>query len=266
MPKSSKSEAEPGAPSTPPERSSSSQLPSARPPPMHRAPSASGSWLERLEEARREVSGVPAPRSATVPPPLKSSRFVRKPAHLLVSELEAKDEAEPSEPDTRDLIESERGEQEIAMVSLDLPTQPERRRRIPDWVVAVVLILLVLGGVGYFALQAREEPAPVAEVDPRLLEELKRQKEAMRQLEAGHALVQSGKSALPKAIAAYQKALKLDPKLADAERGLGIAYAGQDQPKEAVKHYRRYLKLNPKAKDAKDVRKIVEGYEKTKGK
>lgn len=66
----------------------------------------------------------------------------------------------------------------------------------------------------------------------------------------------------PKAIAGFEQALQLDPKLADAHRSLGIVYATMHEQAKAVDHYRSYLELQPKAADAAEVQKIVDDYAK----
>lgn len=71
---------------------------------------------------------------------------------------------------------------------------------------------------------------------------------------------------LPDAVTLFSKAVRLDPRHADAHRSLGIAYAKSNQPKQAVQHYRTYLKLAPAAPDAATVRKFIEDYDKAQEK
>ena len=59
------------------------------------------------------------------------------------------------------------------------------------------------------------------------------------------------------AVAAYLKAIEIDPTYAMAHRELGTALmASQDFP-GALKHFQKYLELNPKAPDAKDIQERI---------
>ncbi len=68
-------------------------------------------------------------------------------------------------------------------------------------------------------------------------------KKAVELVKQGNALVKAGKYG--KAISAYRKALKLDPKMALAHRGLGVAYAYLKKNKLACREYRKYYKMLP---------------------
>lgn len=238
-----------------------SRTPPPRPPAKSREPS---SWQARLDAARKEVSGAPPEDKLPPdgPPPLRPRRGSQKPAHLALSQLDALDTARRTKPRTDDLMKTSQAQQEIAEVSLDLPTSPPKRRRIPDWAVVLVLALGVIGGAGYFAMRAGEAPKPVAKIDPKLEEQLRVRKKAMSALEEGHRLAAEGGAGFKKAVRAYRQALSLDPKLSQAERGLAIAYSGMHKAGVAVKHYRRYLEMEPGADDAAEVRKIIKDYEK----
>ncbi len=73
------------------------------------------------------------------------------------------------------------------------------------------------------------------------------------------------KNRIAEAIANYQKAIKLKPKLATAHRSLGVAYTKIGQVDKAAKEYETYLKLQPDSPDANQVRQILEQYYKSKG-
>jgi len=53
-------------------------------------------------------------------------------------------------------------------------------------------------------------------------------------------------------------ALKSDPGLAVAHRGLGLAYSKVGDAKNARRHFEKYLKANPGASDAESIRKKIE--------
>jgi hypothetical protein len=61
-----------------------------------------------------------------------------------------------------------------------------------------------------------------------------------------------------KAVEKFRNALKLDPKLARAHRGLGIAYAKLKERKKACRSYRSYLKaLPPSSKEVPALKQIL---------
>lgn len=55
------------------------------------------------------------------------------------------------------------------------------------------------------------------------------------------------------ALAAYQKAIEIDPTYAQAHRELGRALMAQQDFKGALTHFQEYLKLSPSAPDAKEI-------------
>ncbi|MHC4137471.1 MAG: tetratricopeptide repeat protein [Planctomycetota bacterium] len=69
------------------------------------------------------------------------------------------------------------------------------------------------------------------------------------------------KKAYDDAVAAYRRALEIDPQLAEAERGLGGALDQLDEGKEALVHLRRYLELRPDAPDAQRVNERIRDLE-----
>jgi hypothetical protein len=72
----------------------------------------------------------------------------------------------------------------------------------------------------------------------------------------GNAKLLSG--ALPEAIAAFSEAIKLNPKDAQSQRGLGLAYAQSGKAPLAVRHLKLYLKAAPGAPDRALIEKRVE--------
>lgn len=247
----------------------------------HQNDSVPNGWMARLEAAKvaaQEASGPvarprgqppPLKRNAT-PPPLKKSNgngnggSAHQPAHLLVAQIEAEERRRQHEEQARlqQLFEGD-PQDEIAQVEVDLPEETPKRRPIPNWVVATLLVVLVTAGVAVVYSMATKKPAPVAEVDPELLAERQRRTEAMAALEKGHMEALKGETGADAAIAAYKKALELEPTLAAAVRGIAIAHASKKEDARAVRHYRRYLKMKPDAKDAADVRDIIKKYEKS---
>ncbi|MCA9553219.1 MAG: hypothetical protein KC933_24495 [Myxococcales bacterium] len=236
-------------------------------------------WMARLEAAKAvaqsasgpaNVASEPPPTPSappptpSAPPPLKPALAKKGkgletvPAHLLVARLEAdekkRSDAQPNlfaEPTSQDLI---------SHVKVDLPKAP-KKKKVPDWVVMLLLGVLVVGGVGAVYSAVKKEPPPKAVVDPALKAAAERRKQAMAALEEGHTFALEGRKGADQAIAAYSKALELEPTLAPAERGIAIAYAAKDDDATAVKHYRRYLELSPDAKDADEVKKIIRRWE-----
>jgi len=55
------------------------------------------------------------------------------------------------------------------------------------------------------------------------------------------------------AVAAFERALEIEPELAKAERSLGAAFDRLDRREDAVEHLQRYLELAPAAPDAERV-------------
>ena len=235
-------------------------------------------WMARLEAARAVAqnagsppepaaegsSAPPPPPTPSAPPPLKPALAKKGletvPAHLLVAKLEA-DERRRADTQAQAELFAEHAPQElISEVKVDLP-KAAKKKRVPDWVVMVVLGVLVVGGVGAVYSAVKKEPPPKATVDPALMAAAERRKVAMAALEEGHTFALEGKKGADQAIAAYERALGLEPTLVAAERGIAIAYAAKDDDATAVKHYRRYLELAPDAKDADDVQRIIRRWE-----
>lgn len=272
-------------PRMPKKRIVSSAGPSVPVLPAAQNDSVPSGWMARLEAAKvvaRGESGVHAapvdptatPTAPSTPPPLKAalrrrdSNVSAKPAHLLVAQLERDEHKRQTAEQARlsELFNEEEPEEMISKVEVDLPEAPKKKKRLPDWVVVGTLGLLVLGGVGFAYSSVQKEPAPTATVDPALAKKAALRKKAMAALEQGHTLALEGTEHSAEAITAYESALKLEPNLASAERGLAIVYAAKGEQTQAVQHYRRYLELSPEARDAPQVRAIVSGWEKSQRK
>jgi cytochrome c-type biogenesis protein CcmH/NrfG len=106
------------------------------------------------------------------------------------------------------------------------------------------------------AEKPKAEPAPPepksAGVKPSE-EDYRRANEAY---ERGNAKLFQGNSA--EAIAAYDQALRLNPKDPAIHRGLGLAYAQSGKSAEAIKHLKLYLKAAPKATDRAIIEKRID--------
>ncbi len=189
-----------------------------------------------------------------------------QPAHLLIAQLEADDEKRSQvEAQRHAALFAEDRSGDIAKVEIALDEEKIKKKRIPDWVVLLVLCVAVLGAVLFIVMRVRKEEGPKATIDPAVAAQADRKRQAVAALEEGHRLVTFEKKP-DEAIKAYSKALELDPMLASAERGLGIAYAAKDDDANALERYKAYLHLAPQAADADEVRSIVEKYEAKKAK
>jgi Flp pilus assembly protein TadD len=82
-----------------------------------------------------------------------------------------------------------------------------------------------------------------------------RTREAAEAYQRGNAKLLNG--ALPEAIAAFSEALKLNPKDAQSQRGLGMAYAQSGDAAQAVRHFKLYLKASPSAPDRALIEKRI---------
>jgi len=82
-----------------------------------------------------------------------------------------------------------------------------------------------------------------------------RTQEAADAFQRGNAKLLNG--ALPEAIAAFSEALKLNPKDAQSQRGLGLAYAQSGNAAQAVRHLKLYLKALPSAPDRALIEKRI---------
>ena len=60
-----------------------------------------------------------------------------------------------------------------------------------------------------------------------------------------------------KAIVRYERAVELDPDLAEAYKGMGLLYSKQGNQEKAKAAFRRYLELRPKAKDRQQIKDYI---------
>ena len=201
------------------------------------APAWSGVTPPPLPSQRkRRPSSVPE-RNGPPPPPA---------AKLLLQELQA------NAPDVTGSIPSA---PTVAQAKIELPDKPARKRRVSDAFVVVILGLLVVSGIVGAVLRQSPPEVDRAQVE---VQALRSQKQlAIRAMEQGHALVVQGEAKAEEAVAAYERALTLDPTLASAERGLGISFATLEKADEAVAHYERYLELAPDASDRSEVERTI---------
>lgn len=239
--------------------------------------SVPSSWMSRLEAARGSAQPGQSAPPPPLPPPLKREQAngsgsgpekkadgpVGQPAHLLIAELQAEDERRNKADAVRaaTLFADDRSA-EIAKVEIKLDEEQIKKKRIPDWVVILVLVVVVLGAVAAIVLRVRKEKGPNATIDPVVAAQAERKRQAVTALEEGHKLTLEQKP--DEAIRSYAKALELDPMMAGAERGLAIGYAAKNDDASSLEHYKAYLKLAPNAPDADDVRAIIDKYEKKK--
>ena len=106
--------------------------------------------------------------------------------------------------------------------------------------------------------KAAAKAAPKAAAKPAAKKETPKVSNAAKAKEhylAGNKLVMGRQFA--QAVKEYREAIKLNPRLASAYRGLGVAYASLGNRDQAIKNYKKYLELAPNAPDAAQVRQII---------
>ncbi len=129
-------------------------------------------------------------------------------------------------------------------------------------------VAVALGAVGGFLVgslqplggqlvvgSAAAQDAPNAAEDAQAAS-IKDPKQALEQ--ANRALLEGSFAA---AVALGKRALKLDPKLSDAQLLVGVAYARQGAYCSSKLHYEAFLAANPKSAKAARVKAILEGQE-----
>jgi tetratricopeptide (TPR) repeat protein len=114
---------------------------------------------------------------------------------------------------------------------------------------------------------ARAEPKPVPEKPRAVLKDPPRPRKPMGTAAAGDraAAVEAaarGDKAIrsfntKEALAAFEGALKLDPTLPGAHRGMGMVYVLQGKNAEAKAEYQKYLQAAPDAPDAEQIRRLL---------
>lgn len=128
----------------------------------------------------------------------------------------------------------------------------------------VLLLTAVVGAFLYKDALIETVADPNAGVDESTLKAQQIRIESRKLWADANALYEKKK--LEEAIDKVHESLALDPAFGKSHRLLGVVYAELKRNEEAVQHYRRYLQLEPEASDAKDVRQIIEDYEKSKQK
>ena len=102
----------------------------------------------------------------------------------------------------------------------------------------------------------KPEKKPAEVVAPAAKPAVDKTREAAEAYQRGNAKLLSG--AFPEAIAAFTEALKLNPKDAQSQRGLGQAYAQAGKAPMAVRHFKLYLKASPNAPDRALIEKRID--------
>ena len=153
--------------------------------------------------------------------------------------------------------------EEMARFRRRIIEQQSIRRGPPDWLWAILLIGVVVGGLGYVYIEAARTTKIAS--DPTFEAKIKRLERARASLDEGHRLALLGPRRAMDAVKAYSAALALEPTLGAAERGLGVAYTALGEPDKAIKHFRKYLSLSPDAKDRKEVKQLIEFMTRVRG-
>ncbi len=232
-------------------------------------------WMARLEAARMIASGrAPVTQSQGVVTRRVSAKPVRpsvtqatsvpgQSAQMLVAQLEREESQRERDEAARmqSVFEAAAPEAVVAQVQVDVPVV-KPARRLPEWVWGALIVAAVSVGLGYAYTRAQSEPNPLVEVDPQRVAAAARQRRALTALQAGHQAVRD--EAHDRAIRHYREALRLNPDLASAERGLGIAYAAKGDGDRALKHYRNFVELEPDGLEAAKVKALIRDYVKKK--
>ncbi|MBX2814057.1 MAG: tetratricopeptide repeat protein [Myxococcales bacterium] len=188
-----------------------------------------------------------------VPPPSEP------PAHRLLLELEQVPGVAEQDMFSELPSQTSSAAKDIASAKIEMPPYMSPQGHVmswwPDaiWYASLGLFAITLLFVAYqFAIEA---PVPEVRVGAALVAKRARVQRAMFALEQGHRFAKAGNE--ERAISAYREALKEQPALPAAERGLAIMLTRTGQKVGATQHYERYLKLAPDAKDAKRVKRIL---------
>jgi regulator of sirC expression with transglutaminase-like and TPR domain len=102
----------------------------------------------------------------------------------------------------------------------------------------------------------KPEKKPVEVAAPAAMPVGNKAREAAEAYQRGNAKLLAG--APVEAIFAFSDALKLNPKDAQSQRGLGMAYAQAGSAAQAVRHYNLYLKAVPNAPDRELIQKRID--------
>ncbi|HYV64668.1 MAG TPA: tetratricopeptide repeat protein [Myxococcales bacterium] len=101
----------------------------------------------------------------------------------------------------------------------------------------------------------RTAPSRAAAAHPARSPSVRQARTARSELDRGERALVAGRP--EEALAAFQSALSLEPRLADAIKGLAAAYMQLGEPEKARQHYERYLELAPNAPDADRIRRLL---------
>lgn len=236
-------------------------LPGQEPAPLPQGPAAPPAGLPaHLVPGGLPTGGPPpTPPEAPAPPPPEPAA-----------------EALPSLPDLGlpDLPEEDHKREPTLLASeaaSELAHELGKRRSSLPILIGALVAIAIIGGAAFWQrdtiieVVTGEAPGPVVltkeqKAEAALADGLLIAKDA-NNLE-GEAL----KKKLEQAVAAYKKALSLNPKLALAHLRLAVAYAKTEEKAEAVKHYEKFVEIDPQAPQAKEVKKIIEDWYKAQEK
>ncbi len=183
---------------------------------------------------------------------------------------------EPPEPDPLALpdlglpdLPAEEAKREPTLLAQEAASElaeelAKRRSPLPI-ILGALIVLVVIGGAAFWqrdtliAAITGEAPGPVVltaeqKADAALADGLLIAKEANALKGAAQ------KAKLKEAIAKYQEAIELKPKLAQAHVRLAVAFAKTNEKAKAVKHYEKFVEADPKSKQAKEVQKIIDDW------
>jgi tetratricopeptide (TPR) repeat protein len=220
-------------------------------------------WLERMHAPKEVDRLAEEDRQAQEPsaefheaPRPSTGSFKAKSALSLVEELNAQ-QATPKPFSSGRQIRTAQA-RAISEVKIEEPEEvlPKKRLSAKLWIGIMMLVVAALVVVAWDV--GFKEPPPESARDHTELEtKIALRKKAVTIVNKAHELAVQGPKKSEAAIAMYGEALKLDPELASAHKGLGSVLLRAKKVDLALKHYRRYVKLKPNADDADTVRGIL---------
>ena len=196
--------------------------------------------MRRLADLQLETAEVEAPAKALEPE--KTVALVPRPAEAVKSAVAPLPPAEKSRP----AAEKKAAPEKVAMA--ERPAKPTSGPRVAPTPVAEKPEPEASGPVSEKTAPKTAEPGVSNNGDKLRL--------AAEAYQRGNAKLLSG--ALPEAIAAFSEAIKLNPRDAPSQRGLGLAYAQSGKAALAVRHLKLYLKAAPHAPDRALIEKRIE--------
>ena len=228
-------------------------------------------WLERLhaphevdrlsaQDQNRDTPGSDFTEDAKNrdrPQKPVTGSFKAKSAVSLVEELNAK-QASPKKLTNARQVRTAQA-RAISAVKIDGPEEIAPKKRLPVMVWIGIMTLVVAALVFAAWNLGFKEPPPESARDHTELEtKISLRRKAIKLVNKGHEFAVQGPKKTKAAIDSYQEALKLDPELASAHKGLGSVLLREKKTEQALKHYRRYVELEPEADDAEAVRAILD--------